>query len=95
MSLELGHRLRELRGVSLPQLDRRASLLRRVARKYAIDSDRMLELLERLDRGHEGAGHRWPTLLHISNCLARAGMSLVGHASTDRRQPGGELFALV
>lgn len=53
MSLELGHRLRELRGVSLPQLDRRASLLRRVARKYAIDSDRMLELLERLDRGHE------------------------------------------
>jgi VTC domain len=50
---ELADRLARFRGVSLARLDERAALLRRVDRKYAVERDRLLELLELLQDDHE------------------------------------------
>ena len=53
MTDDLEDRLARFRGVSLEQLDDRAALLRRVDRKYALESERFLELLELLRDDHE------------------------------------------
>jgi hypothetical protein len=50
---DLQAHLTRFRGVSLAQLDKRAALLRRVDRKYALEPGRFLELLELLADDHE------------------------------------------
>jgi hypothetical protein len=53
VTAELQDRLAGFRGVSLKRLDERAALLRRVDRKYAVERERFLELLELLRDDHE------------------------------------------
>lgn len=50
---QLEQALRRLDGVSLAELDERASLLRRIDTKYLLARDRFLELIERLSAGHQ------------------------------------------
>ena len=53
MSKDLQDQLAQFGGVSLAELDERAALLRRVDRKYALERERLPELLELLRGDHE------------------------------------------
>jgi len=53
VNAEVADRLRRLRGVSLSELDERASLLQRVDRKYALPAGEFPTLLDRLGEDHE------------------------------------------
>lgn len=53
MTDDLQDHLAGLRGVSLAQLDDRAALLHRIDRKYALEHERLLELVELLRDDHE------------------------------------------
>jgi hypothetical protein len=53
VSEEIMNALRRFNGISLDELDERASLLRRVDNKYVVPHDRFLELLRRLNDDHD------------------------------------------